>query len=53
MIPPLVVIASFAILGVWLESINGRRGGFLDELLTPAPLAVVGALYELVHRAAA
>jgi hypothetical protein len=53
MIQPLVVIATFAILGLWLESINGRRGGLVDELLTPAPLAFVGLLYEVMKRAAA
>ena len=46
MMQPLVVIASFAILGLWLDSINGKHG-FADELLTPVPLAFVGLVYEL------
>jgi hypothetical protein len=48
MIQPLVVIASFAILGLWLRSINGKHG-FADELLTPVPLAFVGLMYELTR----
>jgi hypothetical protein len=50
MIQPLVVIASFAILGLWLiiRSINGKHG-FADELLTPVPLACVGLVYELTR----
>ena len=49
MIQPLVVIASFAILGLWLRSINGKHG-FADELLTPVPLAFVGLIYEFNER---
>jgi hypothetical protein len=48
MIHPLFVIASFALLGLWLDSINGKRG-FVDELLTPVPLAFAGLIYELTR----
>lgn len=48
MIQPLVVIAAFALLGVWLDSINGKRG-LVDELLTPVPLAFTGLIYELTR----
>jgi hypothetical protein len=37
----LLIIAWLGILGLWLESINGKQG-FIDELLAPAPLAAVG-----------
>jgi hypothetical protein len=37
----LLIISWLGILGLWLESINGKQG-FLDELLAPAPLAAVG-----------
>lgn len=37
----LLIIAWLGILGLWLESINGKQG-FFDEFLAPAPLAVVG-----------
>jgi hypothetical protein len=45
-IQPLIVIASFAGLGFWLESIGGKRG-FVDDLLTPVPLAFAGIIYEV------
>jgi hypothetical protein len=48
MIHPFVVIASFAIIGLWLDSINGKRG-LADELLTPVPLAFAGLIYELTR----
>jgi hypothetical protein len=48
MMQPIAVIASFAILGVWLESINGKRG-LVDEFLTPVPLAFAGFIYELTR----
>ena len=48
MMQPLVVIASFAIIGFWLDSINGKRG-LADELLTPVPLAFAGLIYELTR----
>lgn len=48
MIQPLIVIASFALLGCWLDSINGKRG-LADELLTPVPLAFAGLVYELTR----
>ena len=37
----LLIIAWLGILGLWLESINGKQG-FIDELLAPGPLAAVG-----------
>ena len=48
MMQPLVVIASFAIIGLWLDSINGKRG-LADKLLTPVPLAFAGLIYELTR----
>ena len=48
MMQHLVVIASFAIIGLWLDSINGKHG-LADELLTPVPLAFAGLIYELTR----
>jgi hypothetical protein len=48
MMQSIVVIASFAIVGLWLDSINGKRG-LADELLTPVPLAFAGLIYELTR----
>ncbi len=48
MMQPLIVIASFAIVGLWLNSINGKCG-LADELLTPVPLAFAGLIYELAR----
>ena len=44
----LFVIASFAIIGLWLDSINSKQG-LVDELLRPIPLAFVGLLHELTR----
>jgi hypothetical protein len=41
----LLTIAGLGILGLWLEPINGKQG-FIDELLAPAPLAVVGCFFS-------
>jgi hypothetical protein len=48
MMTHLFVIASFSIIGFWLDSINGKNG-FVDELLTPIPLAFAGVIHELTR----
>ncbi|MGH6836335.1 MAG: hypothetical protein ACREC9_12485 [Methylocella sp.] len=43
-----LTVVSLMTLGCWLESINGRRG-FIDELLTPFPLGLCGAIFALAR----
>lgn len=45
----LLTVAGLGLLGLWLETINGKRG-FADELLSPAPLAAAGCIYEALRR---
>ena len=47
----LLTIAGFGILGLWLESINGKHG-YIDDLLAPAPLAAAGCLFTALERLA-
>ena len=39
----LIFVASLMLLGMWLESINGKRG-FIDELLTPIPMGLTALM---------
>ena len=39
----IILICGFGLVGLWLEGINGRHGLF-DELLTPAPLGLLGCV---------
>jgi hypothetical protein len=50
MISNIVFIVSLMILGMWLETINGKNGLF-DELLTPWPLGIGGGVYLVFERA--
>lgn len=47
----LLTIAGFGILGLWLESINGKQG-IIDDLLAPALLAAAGCLFTALERLA-
>jgi hypothetical protein len=40
-------VAGLMGVGLWLESINGKRG-FVDELLTPWPLGIGGMFWVLL-----
>jgi hypothetical protein len=44
-----MTIVSLVMLGAWLQTINGKHGLF-DELLTPVPLGLGGAMLALLER---
>jgi hypothetical protein len=48
----IIIIFGFIAVGLWLEPINGKHG-FVDELLTPLPLCLLGCVITLAERLAA
>jgi hypothetical protein len=39
----IILICGLALVGFWLEGINGKHG-LMDEFLTPAPLGLLGCV---------